>query len=64
MLNVPIKDRAIDVGYRTRRPPLARTVGYEKWYIGAEFSSRSKICLISILTKKGSVCMENRGSIF
>ena len=23
----PIKDRAIDVGYRTRRPLLARTVG-------------------------------------
>ena len=39
----PIKNRTIDVGYRTRRPPfwLGR-LGYEKWYIGEEFSARAR----------------------
>lgn len=38
---LPVKDRPIDVGYRTRKMPywLGR-LGYEKWYIAEEFSKR------------------------
>ncbi len=38
-----IKDRNIDVGYRTRKPPFwLGKLGYEKWWISKQFTHYSK----------------------
>lgn len=39
----PVKDRPIDVGYRTRRMPFwLGKLGYEKWFIAEEFERRAR----------------------
>ena len=53
---LPIKDRSIDVGYRTRKTPYwLGKLGYEKWFIAEEFKRKAKDMKLNIdfSTKEG-----------